>query len=77
MKNQEIGFVDGIWDWEGQSLVCMHSCENITAALAYVLKVEAAGIATHRPVLVQQRRDEYPKKQKLSSNKEVRSRTPT
>ncbi len=34
-------FVDGIRDWKVQSLVRMHSCKNITAALVCALKVEA------------------------------------
>ncbi len=39
---------DRIRDWEVQSLVHMHSRKNITAALAYALKVETARRASCR-----------------------------
>ncbi len=47
-------FVDGIRDWEVQSLVRMHSCKNISAALANALEVEVARTASRRPVMVRQ-----------------------
>ncbi len=62
-------FVDGIWDWEVQSLVHMHSSKNITTALAFALEVEAARRTSLRPVMVHQIREENPKKPKSSSNK--------
>ncbi len=42
-------FVDGNWDWEVQSLVRIHSCQNITVALACALEVEAARRASCQP----------------------------
>ncbi len=60
--------VDGIQDWEMQSLVQMHSCKNITATLAYALEVETAKRASYRPVLIYQLK-EKPKEPKSSSKK--------
>ncbi len=52
-----------------QSLVCMHSCKNITAALAHTIEAETARRASHRPVMVHQLREENLKEPKSSSSK--------
>ncbi len=47
----------------------MHSCKNISAALAYALEVEAARTASRRPVMIHQIRKENPKEPKSPSSK--------
>ncbi len=70
-------FIDGIWDWEVQSLVRVHSCKNIAAALVYALEVEAVRRASSRLVMVHQIREENPKEQNSPSSKGENTRIPT
>ncbi len=70
-------FIDGIWDWEVQSLVRIHSYKNITAALAYVLEIETAKRTSRRPVMVHQLTEENPLKPKSSSSKLKVTQIPT
>ncbi len=70
-------FVDGIRDWEVQSLVCMHSCKNTTAALTYALEAEIARRTSRRPVMILQLRKETLKEPKLSSSTGEKTKIPT
>ncbi len=53
-----------------QSLVRTHSCKNITAALAYALKVEAAKRASCKSATVHELRGEHSKIRGFPCNKE-------
>ncbi len=63
-------FVNGIRDFEAQSLIRMHSCKNITAASDYALEVEAARRASRRSAVIHQFCRERPKIRCFWCNKE-------